>query len=375
MPRTHLTDISIRSLKPHDTQVTYWDDALPSFGCRVNPGGTKTFTVMYGDDRKRVTIGRYPIVSLSQARARAKEILAEITLGTHGSTITFEAALDLFVKTHCEPNNRASTAYETERLLRRHFLPKLRSQSLQDIATPDVARLIDALLTKPSECNHAFTAVRTFFKWATRRGYLRHSPCEGLQRPTKPTSRSRVLSDDELRCVFKAAGRLGTYGAIVQLLVLTGQRLGEIAGLRAEYVEAKQQVITLPPELTKNGREHPFPYGSMVAAILEPLPKTGLLFPTQTKRHVPFNNWSNSKHEMDKACKVADWTLHDLRRTFATNLAALNAPLHVVEKLLNHVSGTISGVAAIYNRHAYEQEMRDAVTAWEGRLTAILVGS
>lgn len=374
MPRTRLTDIAVRSLKPPSRgQVTYWDESIPSFGCRVSAGGTKTFTVMCGERRKRISVGRYPTISLAQARAKAKTILAEAVLGKHDDIqIPFEEALDTFLTTHCARNNKASTAAETERLLKRHFLPRFRRRNLADITTAHVVSIVDGLIDRPAECNHAFTAVRTFFRWACRRRYLQHSPCEGLQRPTKPVSRSRVLNDKELPKVFQAADQLGTYGSIVKLLILTGQRLNEIASLRAEYVDVKKKVITLPAHLTKNGREHTFPYGPMVTRILSGLPKEGLLFPTQKDSKVFFNNWSASKHALDKLCQIESWVQHDLRRTYATNMAALRVPLHVVEKLLNHASGSISGVSAIYNRYAYEDEMREAVLAWEKHFARLL---
>lgn len=371
MPKVRLTDISIKSLKPQVAQVTYWDETLPSFGCRVSPGGTKSFTVMHGDSRRRVTIGRYPTLSLAVARTRAKEILAEVTLGMHGTTIGFETALDRFVATHCKQNNRASTAKETERLLRRHFLPKFRNRPLDDITTQDIAGTIDKLLSTPSECNHAFTAVRTFFRWACRRRYLKHSPCDGLQRPAKTIARSRVLADAEIKAVWHAALPMGSHGSIVRLLLLTGQRLNEIAALRWEEIDGKKQTITLPPERTKNNREHTFPFGKMTADIIGGAGE-GLLFPTQKNHEVAFNNWSTAKRALDRNCNIPHWTLHDLRRTFATNLAALGTPIHVTEKLLNHSSGTVSGVAAIYNRHTYMDEMRTAVAAWEQRLQSLL---
>ncbi len=329
---------------------------------------------MYGERRKRVTIGRYPLLSLAKAREIARTLLAEATLNKHGhNSIAFEDAIEVFFKMHCAQNNKPSTAAETERLLKRHFLPRFRRRHLEDITTGQIVNVIDSLIDRPGECNHAFTAIRTFFRWACRRRYLRHSPCEGLQLPAKYVSRTRVLSDDELVRVFRATSELGAYGAIVKMLLLTGQRLNEIASLRADYIDTKKQTITLPPALTKNSREHTFPYGSMVAQMIALRPKEGLLFPTRNDTGVSYNNWSTAKHALDKLCPIAEhWTLHDLRRTFATNLAALKVPLHVVEKLLNHASGSISGIAAIYNRHAYEDEMREAIAAWEMHLTGLL---
>ena len=124
--------------------------------------------------------------------------------------------------------------------------------------------------------------------------------------------------------------------------------------------------------MTKNGREHRIPYSAMVAAVLENIPnESGLLFPARGK-HAPFSGWSKSKQTLECDPAIQPWTLHDLRRTFAMNLAELGVPPHITERLLNHVSGTISGIATIYNRHAHMDEMREAVSKWESHLTSLL---
>jgi len=197
--------------------------------------------------------------------------------------------------------------------------------------------------------------------------------------PSRRPSRKRVLTDREVAAVYRTA-RQGedSFSRIVSLLVLTGQRRGEIGALRREWINAKDRTITLPAFASKNGVEHTFPYGRAVAAVLERIPDRGdCLFPpsrshVRGKPTIAFNGWPKHKKAFDAACGVTDWTLHDLRRTFATNLAALGIAPHVVERLLNHAAGTISGVAAIYNRFQYMDEMRDAIARWEERLAALV---
>ena len=375
MPQTQLTDLSIRNIQPPPTgQATYWDGTLPGFGLRISQGGTKSFVLVHGRSRQRVTIGRYPIITLSQARTKAKEMLAEHTLGKQEApTLKFEEALTLFGTTHCDKNNRARTSKETKRLLTKHFLPKLRHERLENIATHTIASIVDRLLDTPSEANHAFAAIRLFFRWAARRKYVGHSPCEGLRAPTQPVARERVLTDQELKRVLRAArGEDSTFGSIVQLLILTGQRCTEIASLRTEFVDEKARTVTLPASLTKNKRQHTFPFGKRADAVLRSAqPRDGYLFPARGKEK-PFNGWSKSKRAFDARCSIEPWTLHDLRRTFATNLASLGVPVHVTEKLLNHVSGTTGGIVAVYQRHAYLDEMRDAIARWEKHLSLLL---
>ena len=215
--------------------------------------------------------------------------------------------------------------------------------------------------------------------WCERRFYLKSSPCARLQAPGAVTTRERVLTDAELAAVLLQARKTPyPFGAIVELLILTGQRRGEIAALRWEWIDDEAKTITLPSSITKNKQAHTFPYGDLASAVIAAIPRLNeYVFPAARDRlkHKPatiFNGWSKPKVAFDKACPIAAWTLHDLRRTFATNLAALGTPIHVTEKLLNHVSGTVSGVAAIYNRHAYLDEMRAAIDAWEKRLSVIL---
>jgi integrase len=151
---------------------------------------------------------------------------------------------------------------------------------------------------------------------------------------------------------------------MVQLLILTGQRRREIAGLRRAWI--RYGWITFPIGFTKNKREHRVPLGDFAKEIIESVSgKTDLLFPARGRTDVPFSGWSKSKKEFDRVLGFADYTLHDLRRTFSSNLAKLAVPIHVTEKLLNHVSGTVSGVAAVYNRHSYADEMREAMLAYE----------
>ncbi len=378
MPKTLLTDLSIRSFEPPAKgQITYVDRTLAGFGVRVSQGGTKTFTLLHGKERTLTTIGRVGVISLKDARAEAKRLLAEATLGKKRAIpISFDRGLTLFFKTLDERVKtkalKERTVHDTKRLLNKHFLPRLRTDQLTEITTDKISKITTKLHSTPSEANHAFAAIRLFFRWAKRRKYVEHSPCDGMEVPAKLPSRERVLSDRELAKVWRGADDT-PFGAIVRLCILTGQRRGEVGALRGEYIDRKERTITLPPELTKNKRRHTFPYGDMTQAILETLPKKGNLFPAEGKPEHSFSGWSKCKRRLDKKLEEVDpWTIHDLRRTFATNLAALSAPVHVTEKLLNHVSGTTSGIVAVYQRHTYLAEMRVAVAAWEARLGELL---
>jgi integrase len=367
-----LTDIVLRNLRPPEQgQMTYHDDALRGFGVRVSQGGSKTFIVVHGVNRERTSIGRYPIVSLADARLRAKQLLAERTLGKERQQrVPFNEALERFIATHCRPKNKPRTATETARLLNKHFLPPFRRMSLSDVSTSAVTKITDDLVSTPSLANHAFTAARTFFRWAVKRRLIERSPLDGLGLPNKTASRERVLTDEELTIVLNSAQTLGSFGQIVRLLALTGQRVNQIVSLQVDHIDLEAKTITWTGDLMKGNRPHKIPLEEMAEDILGTLPKEGLVFPARGK-DTPFNGFSTSKSKLDRLCAIEPWTLHDLRRTLATGMAKSGVPPHVVERLLDHRSGTISGVAAIYNRHAYIDEMRAALATWEKHIDSL----
>jgi integrase len=360
---------------PQQGQVTYWDASLRGFGLRVSQGGTKTWVVLHGEERKRITIDHYPRLPLKQARAEAKRLLGELALdGGGGVGMRFEEAVALFLATHCAVNNKPGTARETERLLRRHFLPAFGKRYLADIATEDFTGVVDRALKTPSEAKHAFRAGKTLFAWAARRRYIKRSPAEGLLVPTKSVARDRVLSDQELARVFTVARARGhPFGTIVELLVLTGQRRNEIGSLRRSFIDVGARVITLPASLTKNGREHQFPYGDLAGRALSGAIENGeVLFAARGSDEKSFCGWSKAKVAFDRACGIAHWTLHDLRRTFSTINARIGTPPHITERLLNHQVGTLTAMAKIYNRYSYMDEMRAAMFNYEQELVRIL---
>jgi integrase len=380
-----LTDISVRALAlPTKGQRTHWDDTLKNFGCRVSQGGTKSFVIQHGPDRQFVTIGRYPIVTLADARTEAKRILAEMTLGRHRPrTVRWDKAVELYLAA-CKEKNRKRTVEGYSRLINRHFTFK--QQQLVEITAADIERKLGHIKAR-AERNHALVAVKVFLAWCQKppRRYIAHNPCEGMV-PTKRRRRKRLLSDPELAAVFAAAvGGTNTFSHIVALLVLTGQRRAEIASLRRSWRDISEQIITLPDSLTKNKLEHTFPYGELVEDVLRRVPDLGgdLFFPPY-RTHVrgmpttTYAGWGKDKKAFEDRCGISGWTLHDLRRTFATRLAQLGVLPHVLERLLNHRLGAIktetilTDVAEVYNLATYLPEMRAAVALWESRLTTLL---
>jgi integrase len=366
----------LKAAKPPERgTITLWDGAQKHFGVRISQGGAKSFIILAGSGRRQA-IGRFPTISLAAARTRAKELLAEQTLGkTRPQTVAFDDAMAEFLSA-CEKKNRPRTVRDYTRLLNQHFA--FGRKSLAEITRLDIRRKLEKLSETPAEQNHAIVAAKIFFSWAVRSGYLERSPGEGFS-TIKRLPRERVLSDDELRAVFKAALE-GTslFARIVALLVLTGQRRSEIAALRWEWIDTAERTITLPAAMTKNKRTHRFPYGEMVHGLLHQIPRQGdYLFPAARDRIMGrpatvFNGWGKPKEAFDDLCKVSDWQLHDLRRTFASKLAGLGVSLPTIEKMLNHVSGSFGGIVSVYQRHDWLPEMRAALRAWEQSLSDLM---
>lgn len=381
MPSVHLTEVTLKNLKaPLEGQITYTDESLPGFGIRVSQGGVKAFVLVHGRSRQRTTIGRYPAVTLAQARARAKEILAERTLGKHQApTLSFSEVLDLYTEHHIDKKLRASTSREIKRTLKKHFLPKLKHEKLADITTASLMGIVDKI-EAPSVAAHSYTYILGLFRWATRRRYLVHNPLEGTDSPAKSVARDRVLTDQELTTIFThIRTKPGTFNRLVELLLITGQRRNQIVLLNAAFIDYEEKSITWPAALMKGNREHRIPYGDMTAAILETLPKEGLLFPAKGKPDKPFNGFSKAKPDFDAALTKANkseplthWTLHDLRRTLASSWQAMGVRIEVTEKYLAHSSGSLAGIVGVYQRHNYMPEMREAVKDWEAHLQSLL---
>lgn len=354
-----LSDLTLRSL----TEGEYWDQKLPSFGVRV---GKRSTTFLLKKGNRRVRLGSFPALSLQDARKRAHGLKADPE--TNSIKITFKEALTLFYEIHCK-HYRPKVLYETKRYLAKY---PFENQNLSKISTHHVYQTIDA--QSHAEANKLFTVSRTFFRFCVRRRLIPKSPLEGLQIPNKETSRARVLSDQELKSIYQTVTRESSaFNSIVALLILTGQRRGEIASIQSSWVDLENKTLTIPASATKNAREHTIPISSTAQTLLSFCKKDGLFFQARGSTNRPFCGWSKSKVTLDKLCGVKNWTLHDIRRTYRTIHARIGTPPHIAERLVNHVSSR-SAMQDVYDRHTYLPEMRQAVENYEKYLQSIGVG-
>ena len=368
MPKKSLTELTVKNLKPpHKGQETTWDTQLTGFGVRCSQGGAKSFVVMHGKNRRRVTIGRYPLVSLAAARQRAKEVLFTASLHPDKRpSPPFDEALQRYLKLR-EPELKPRTFIEYKRLLTNHFA--FGETSVDDITTSDVADAIDRI-ERPGERAHAYVALKVFFNWCLEREYCAGNPMAVIRKPKLPSAKERVLSDDELAAIWEATEDLGKYGTIVRLLMTTGQRRQQIACLQSDWIDDERKVIHFPAEIMKNNRDHVLPFGTLTDyLLLGTIPVQGYYFSPVGLAGRPFTAWSKNKRRLDQRLPDMDpWTLHDLRRTWSTNAARLDIAPHITDRVLSHVTGSLSSVARVYNRYKYETAVRDAMSRMESHI-------
>jgi len=254
----------------------------------------------------------------------------------------------------------------------------LYGRPLDAIKRSDVVRVLDGLVAsgKPYGANRALANLKRLMSWALDRGMIEVNPIAGLKPPTKERSRDRILTDQELSALLQSADVEGyPFGAVFKMLVLTGQRRGEITGMRWSENDLNSRTWTIPASRAKNGQAHQVPLSDPAMSVLRALPRfLGSDFVFTTTGNTPISGFGRAKDRLDAAMGANDWRIHDLRRTAASGMARLGVPPHVIENVLNHKSGIISGVAAVYNRYGYEKEKRDALARW-GQYACGLTGA
>lgn len=378
----------------HD--YTFFDQDLKGFGVRMRKSGSRTFVIVYkfGGKVRRIPLGSVSAISVSDARKGAERLYARVKLGedpAHDRAAarikagdTFKALIDKYLA-YQRTNLRPRSYPDVERHLLKHAKP-LHSSEVSKITRRDVAACLSSLkLTSARAHNGAATKNRVrdsisgVFSWAMGEGLGEHNPVIGVNR-AKENVRERVLDAKELRLVWGGLPD-NDYGAIIKLLILTGQREGEIAGLRRS--ELREDAILLPGSRTKNHREHLIPLSAAARAIIDRHlerqlgNERDLIF---GRSQGPFSGWSKSKKRLDAAINNANgqrlpqWRLHDLRRSFATHAAGIGIQPHIIESILNHQSGFRAGVAGIYNRASYDVEKRTALDRWATHLLKIVEG-
>jgi integrase len=421
-----LTTASIRTIEPipPKTDRIEFDDGVPGFGVRARKGGSKVYIVQYaiGEKTRRMTLGKVSLQGVDKAREKAKDILAAVRMGKdpagekqqarETATDTFKAVAERFLafqKAHGGKDSkgvRPRSLSEAERHLMKHA-KTLHGLLFAKIQQRDIASVISAVRAKhPVTANRVRTSLATLFSWAISEGLTNSNAVTGTKR-TDEKSRDRVLDPAELRLIWNALED-DHFGAIIKLLMLTGQRADEIASLRwSEITEATVKekkegativapefnvdAIDLPPERTKNGKPHIVPLSKPALAIISAQPRDRVNSDGNPRELIfgfgqrGFSGWGKSKETLDKriAEKIGQplphWTPHDLRRTMSTKMNdELDVLPHVVEAILNHISSQISGksgVSGTYNKAVYLRERVQALRLWSEYLVSIIEDS
>ncbi|MBI1328118.1 MAG: tyrosine-type recombinase/integrase [Alphaproteobacteria bacterium] len=385
---------------PNGGKDIRWDSEISGLGLRLYPSGKKSFVLSYRQrgTKRLFTIGQYGNITLEQARELARKKFGEIADGKdpllsrreskkkHQWTVErafkeFQKKLKALSRHHYE---------EVERIFTKDVLPVIGKKPIDEVKKDDILKIIDGVMERGSGvmANRTLTRLGKFFNWCIERNLIEHSPVYKISKPAIERSRERVLADYEIKQIWRAADKVGyPFGPLVQFLILTGQRRGEVAAMQWKDYHEKEALWIQPREETKSDRSHTVPLSPSAVEILDnALNLGGYIFTSSGTR--PFENFSRAKAELDLIIKssfekenpshkfiMAPWTLHDLRRTCASGMAKLKIAPHVIEKILNHSSGTIRGVAAIYNRYEYEDEKRYALNKWAEHIQYILNNS
>jgi integrase len=362
------------------SEITHFDSDIGGFGIRIRKSGSRSWVFQYdfAGKTKRITLGKVSAIDASKARAIASELHAKVRLGQDPAAAKAESearAAETFgaaVKPYLQWQ-RARVRPSTLRHLERHLLVNLaplQSLPINKVDRRAIAAQLARMTGSPVQANRTRSTLTSFLNWAMREGLIDSNPALATNKyPERP--RERVLTNAELRTLWLALPE-SDFGDIVKILVLTGQRAREIADLQWSEVAFDKGIIELPPHRTKNRRRHTIPMSAMVRAILQAREQNGGTFVFGRSGLNGFSGWSRCKERLDDALRIPDWTIHDLRRVFATGAAEIGIQPHIIEAVLNHVSGHKSGVAGVYNRAAYEAEKATALSRWAEHVAAII---
>lgn len=437
MAASKINKSAVDQAKPGERDAFIWDRDIPGFGLKVTPAGGKVYVFQYriaapGEaartTAKRYTIGKHGPLTPDQARKRAKELAALVTQGIdpRQQELDAKAAIERQSAEQAEQQRRATdlefgriadlwlTDYETTpkprggkrsaasvRLAKTvvdvHLRPNLAGKPMPDIGRDDLEPIIDAIPAANQAMRRTvYVYASVLWGWAVRRRHATENPLLAMEKPAAPEARERHLKDWELLAVWNAAAVLPSpFDAFMRLLILTGQRRGEAAGMMWSELDRDSATWTIPKGRAKNDRAHIVPLASTVVAELDRLalkamggewpgkapvwPVNGHVLTTTGK--TPISGLSKAKLVLDTALAKArkddgndpleHWRLHDLRRTMATGLQKLGVRFEVTEAVLNHISGARSGVAGVYQRHEWGPEKRAALDAWAAHVVAL----
>lgn len=399
-----LTTKGVDALKPDPARrMEIPDPALSGLYLVVQPSGAKSWALRFRWAGKpaKLTLGRWPLIGIADARAAASEAIDKIERGQNPAAekkATKAARLEAQlserdkIRTLIEQFDRRHLASlksgaTVKRELDRHVVSEWGERDIHDIAKRDVIDLLDGIADsgRVVTANRVRAYLNKFLNWCVERDIVAMNPATGIKPVAKEVSRDRVLSDDEIRWFWQACEAIKQpWGPMGKLLLLTGQRLNEVTCMTESEVSGS--LWHLPAERTKNGRAHDVPLSEAALNVLAEIDQIegdrGLYHTTtgetplsgfhKGRHHIADQMQAIAQSELAAAVVIPHWTFHDLRRTAATGMARLGIAVRVTEAVLNHVSGTGGGIVAVYQRHDYADEKRRALDAWAGLVAQIV---
>jgi integrase len=370
-----------RLTAPQGRRCDYFDAVVPGLALRVTPRGVKTWCVFYrapvGGRLRRLTLGRAPVLSLAQARAQARAILARVHTGDDPA-VTKAAArrawtvadlADAYLTRYARPRKRSWRA--DQRLLSKEILPHWRTWPIREVTRQDVRRLVEAIVARgaPVLANRTAALLSKFFAFAVDDGLLEHNPAARIGRPAVERARDRVLTTDEIRQFWHALEREApALRDRLRFQLLTAQRPGEVRDARWAEFDLEGGWWTIPAARSKNKLPHRVP---LTPLALEILAARRAADPAAAPETFVFRGARGKRQDAAalRRMGIPDLRLHDLRRVAASHMASLGVSRLVIGRVLNHVE---RGVTAVYDRHSYDAEKRAALEAWARRLQAIV---
>lgn len=395
-----LTDRTARveTLPEGKSDHIVFDEKLGGFGLRIRAGGRKSWIAQYrfGSRQRRFNLGVIEGKSATKARTEAADIFAKVRLGIDPQAERFSAhdraseTFDALVEKYLarkELEMRVRSFREVRRHLEKHLAPFSR-RSIHSISRANIAERISTIAETSGvvTANRVRASLSALFSWGMREGLANDNPVARTNKAGEEQSRNRTLTDSEIVEVWNASDPETDYGRIVRLLILTAQRREEVGGVCDSelQLEGATPIWTLPAARSKNGQSHDIPLVHLATSILRNTPRSGgrdLLF--GERLDTPFQGWSRSRlmlqRRIDEERAAAGkppqepWRLHDIRRSVATRMADLGVLPHVIEAVLNHVSGSKAGVAGVYNRSSYGHEKRQALNMWAAHIETLVL--
>lgn len=387
MPTNSFTNRWIDAVAaPDKGQVDYFDEKTTGLGLRVSTSGRKTWFVMYrhAGRLRRYTIGTYPTLGLADAREKGKELLNEAAKGADPATTkqvnrgapTFGEVANQYIELYAKPNKRSWK--EDQRILDYDLLPKWKNVKAHDIKRRDIINLLDIVVQRaPIQANRTLALLRKMFNWAISRDLVETSPCSAVKMPAKENQKDRVLNEEEIAIFWHglvSASMSELTRLCLKFQLVTAQRKGEI--VIAEWCEfdLSNGWWTIPSAKSKNELAHRVPLSPLALELLQQIKvlsgESRWLFPSRSgDKSVLDTSIDHALHKNEAIFPIPAFTPHDLRRTAASHMTSLGVSRLTVSKILNHVE---SGITAVYDRHSYDQEKREALDRWGQRLAIMI---